>query len=177
MVALIPKEYSDTSSSTWETSDGELLGFTFTAAPDIAKFNDSWAEPGLIVKSALDMTEALDLDEMLADDSLTENCTYDERYTDEHTINGVTYQVAYDVYTKCGDTDSGYVYGIAQTDPPDQALLHRFWRGQRRGRGSGGCAPQDLCRGYPIGCRRPGCCRDRIRRQQETGPGLCPHHR
>ena len=126
VVALIPKEYSDTSSSTWETSDGELLGFTFRAAPDIAKFNDSWAEPGLIVKSALDMTEALDPDEMLADDNLTENCTYDDRYTDEHTIDGVTYQVAYDVYTKCGGTDSGYVYGIAQTDPPAQVLFFDF---------------------------------------------------
>ena len=126
MVALIPEAYGDTASSTWENSDGELIGMSFTAAPDIAKFNESWAEPGVIIKSALDFTDALDPDEILVDDSLAENCTYDDRYTTEHAINDFTYQIAYDVYTECGGTDSGYVLALVQTDPPDHAAIIDF---------------------------------------------------
>ena len=127
IVALVPEEYGDVESAVWENSDGEPLGFTLTAAPNIQDFNDTWTAPGMIVKSAVDLSEALDPDEMLADDSLQENCTYDDRYTDERTTDDdVTYTIDYDWYNNCGDTESSYVAGLAQSDPPDEAVFFDF---------------------------------------------------
>jgi serine protease Do len=81
----------------------------------------------MIVKSAIDLGESLDVDDMLADDSLAESCTYDDRYTDERTTeDGVTYLVDYDWYNNCGETESSYVVGLAQSDPPDEAIFFDF---------------------------------------------------
>ena len=118
IVTLVPEEYGDVESAVWENSDGEPLGFTLTAAPNIQDFNDTWTAPGMIVKSAVDLSEALDPDEMLADDSLQENCTYDDRYTDERTTDDdVTYTIDYDWYNNCGDTESSYVVGPGAKRP------------------------------------------------------------
>lgn len=126
IVAVVPQEYEEVEAAVWENSDGDPLGYMLTAAPNIQDFNDTWTAPGLIVKSAIDLGEPLDPDEVLADDSLAESCTYDDRYTDEREVDGVTYLVDYDWYNKCGDTDSSYVAGLAQTDPPDIAVLFDF---------------------------------------------------
>lgn len=81
----------------------------------------------MIVKSAVDLEEALDPDEMLKDERPQKNCTYDDRYTDERTTDaGVTYMIDYDWYNNCGDTDSSYVVGLAQTDPADEAIFFHF---------------------------------------------------
>ena len=124
--AVIPEEYKEVKSAVWEGSDGDPLGYTLTAAPDIQEFNDTWTTPGMIVSSAIDLGETLDPDEVLANDSLEENCTYDDRYTDERKVDGVTYVVDYDWYDNCGDTESSYVVGLAQTDPADIVVFFDF---------------------------------------------------
>jgi hypothetical protein len=127
IVALVPERYAEVESAVWENSDGEPLGLTLTAAPDIQDFHDTWTTPGMIVKSAVDLTEALDADEMLADGSLAEYCIYDDRYPDERTTDGgVTYIVDYDWYTNCGETESSYVVGLAQSDLPGEAIFFDF---------------------------------------------------
>ena len=127
VVAVVPEDYAEFDAAVWENSDGDPLGFTLTAAPSIQDFNDTWTAPGMIVKSAVDLEEALDPDEMLQDDALEKNCTYDDRYTDERmTPGGVTYTIDYDWYNNCGDTDSSYVVGLAQTDPADEAIFFDF---------------------------------------------------
>lgn len=126
IVALVPEAYDDTESAVWENSDGEPLGFTYTAAPAIDEFFDTWTTPGLLVRSAVDMEEALDVDEMLKDEDLEELCTYDDRYTETHTIGDFRYDVAYDRYDNCGETDSAYIVMMAQTDPPAQLLFADF---------------------------------------------------
>ncbi len=124
--AVIPKEYKEVESAVWEGDDGDPLGYTLTAAPDIQEFNDTWTTPGLIVDSAIDLGEALDPDEVLANDSLEENCTYDDRYTDEREVDGVTYVVDYDWYDNCFEEKNSYVVGLAQTDPADIAVFFYF---------------------------------------------------
>lgn len=126
IVALIPQEYSDTKGAVWQNKDGETLGNTFTAAPNIDDFNNAWTTPGMIVKSTTGMEETLDVDEMLADESLVKNCTLDKRYAATQEINGLIYDVAYDRYDKCGDTESSYIAGMAQTDPPDHFVSFDF---------------------------------------------------
>ena len=120
---LIPEEYSDIEYTEWKTSDGEPLGFIVTAAPNIDDFRNTWTTPGMIIKSSTGLTEALDPDEMLTDDSLAETCTFDDRYSYEHEAFGTTYNVVYDVYNKCDGTDTSYVLLMAQSDPIDQAIF------------------------------------------------------
>ena len=127
IVAVVPEDYAEFDAAAWESSEGDPLGFMLTAAPNIQDFNDTWTTPGIIVKSAVDMEETLDPDEMLKDESLEKNCTYDDRYTDERTTDdGVTYTIDYDWYNSCGDTDSSYVVGLAQSDPADEAIFFDF---------------------------------------------------
>ena len=127
ILAVVPKDYAEFDATAWESKDGEPIGFMLTAAPNIQDFNDTWTAPGMIVKSTVDLEEALDPDEMLKDESLEKNCTYDDRYTDERTTDaGVTYTIDYDWYNNCGDTDSSYVVGLAQTDPADEAIFFDF---------------------------------------------------
>ena len=64
-MAVVPEDYAEFDAAVWENSDGDPLGFTLTAAPSIQDFNDTWTAPGMIVKSAVDLEEALDPDEML----------------------------------------------------------------------------------------------------------------
>lgn len=126
VVALIPAEYGEVEDTVWESSEGDPLGYRITAAPSIQDFNDTWTTAGMIVKSTIDMVELLDPDEMLTDDALTENCTYDDRYTDEREIEGVTYLVDYDWYDNCYDSENDYVVGLAQSDPADVAIFFDF---------------------------------------------------
>ncbi len=121
--ALIPEEYSEIESTEWQNSDGEPLGFIVTAAPNIDDFRNTWTTPGMIIKSSSGLTEELDPDEMLTDDSLAETCTFDDRYTYEHEAFGITYNVVYDVYNECDGTDTSYVLLMAQSDPIDQAIF------------------------------------------------------
>jgi serine protease Do len=124
--ALIPAEYSDITSAVWTNSDGEPLGFILNAAPDIDEFNAAWNTPGVIVKSATGLSEALDIEGLLEDSGLQETCTYDDRYTYTHEAFERTYNITYDVYEKCNDTDSSYAVLVAQSDPIDQVIFIDF---------------------------------------------------
>lgn len=124
--ALIPAEYSDISSAVWTNDAGEPLGYILTAAPNIDKFNSTWTTPGMIVKSAIGLTEALDPDELLTDETLAKTCTYDDRYTYTHQAFDRVYDITFDVYKACGDSESQYATLIAQSDPIDQIVFIDF---------------------------------------------------
>lgn len=124
--ALIPAEYSDISSAVWQNDQGEPLGYILTASPNIDEFNATWTTPGMIVKSAIGMAEAIDPDELLTDETLAKTCTYDDRYTYTHEAFDRTYNITFDVYQNCDDTDSQYAVLIAQSDPVDQVIFIDF---------------------------------------------------
>lgn len=124
--ALIPADYSEITSTEWKNSSGEPLGFILTASPSIEKFNSTWTTPGLIVKSAIGMSEELDLEGLLEDESLQKNCTYDDRYVYTHEAFDRTYNIVFDVYEKCGGGDSSYAVLVAQSDPVDQVIFVDF---------------------------------------------------
>lgn len=124
--ALLPEAYSDMLATEWLNSDGELLGYKLTASPNIEKFNSTWTTPGVLVRSAVNMTEEFDPDELLEDETLAEICTYDDRYTDTHEVFDRTYRIVMDVYKQCSGTDSSYAVVMAQSDPIDQIILVDF---------------------------------------------------
>ncbi len=124
--ALIPAEYSEIASAEWTNSAGEPLGFVLRASPNIERFNNTWTTPGMIVKSAVGMGEELDLEGLLEDETLQKNCTYDDRYTYTHAAFDRTYNIVFDVYEKCGGTDSSYAVLVAQSDPIDQVIFLDF---------------------------------------------------
>lgn len=124
--ALIPADYREITSVQWTNSKGEPLGFILTAAPNIEKFKSTWVVPGMIVKSAIGMVEELDLEGLLEDEGLQKNCTYDDRYTYTHKAFDRTYNITFDVYEKCGGTDSSYAVLVAQSDPIDQVIFLDF---------------------------------------------------
>ncbi|MCS6826152.1 MAG: trypsin-like peptidase domain-containing protein, partial [Caldilinea sp.] len=124
--ALLPAEYSDIVTAEWIGSQGELLGYTLTASPNIEKFNSTWTTPGVLVKSAVGMTEALDPDEMLKDETLEKSCTYDDRYTATHEAFDRTYTIVIDVYENCGGSESSYAVMMAESDPIDQVIFVDF---------------------------------------------------
>jgi len=51
VVALIPQDYADIESAAWKNSDGEVLGHTLTAAPDIQQFNETWTTPASLSRA------------------------------------------------------------------------------------------------------------------------------
>ncbi|MBK8049200.1 MAG: serine protease [Anaerolineales bacterium] len=122
VVAMIPAEYTEQASEAWTDGDGAVLGNSFTAAPNIEDFKGTWTTPGIIVKSMTGLTEVLDVDDLF-DTGLSDFCTYDDRYTEQHTNNGITYNVAYDHYTECDGETSEYYMAIAQSDPPDHFVF------------------------------------------------------
>lgn len=124
--ALIPAEYSDITSAVWTNDAGEPLGYILTASPNIDEFNATWTTPGMIVKSAIGMVEAIDPDELLTDETLAKTCTYDDRYTYKHAAFDRTYNITFDVYKECANTESQYAVLIAQSDPIDQVIFIDF---------------------------------------------------
>lgn len=124
--ALLPEAYNDIIATEWLNSNGEPLGYMLTASPDIEKFNSTWTTPGILVKSAINMTEELDPDELLKDETLEESCTYDNRYTDTHEVFDRTYRLVVDIYEQCSGTDSSYAVMMAQSDPIDQIIFVDF---------------------------------------------------
>lgn len=124
--ALIPAEYSDIKSAVWTNDKGDPLGYILTAAPNIDKFNSTWTTPGVIVKSAIGMVEAIDPDELLTDETLAKTCTYDDRYTYTHKAFDRVYDITFDVYKECDNSESQYAVLIAQSDPVDQVIFIDF---------------------------------------------------
>ncbi len=124
--AILPENWADIASDDWVDEDDEVLGKTLNVAPDLQAFNDTWTTPGLYVRTATGLTEELDLNELLDTVDLSDLCTYDDRYEHSHTVYGVTYEGAYDLYSGCDGEENAFVYLIVQSDDLDQAVLIEF---------------------------------------------------
>jgi serine protease Do len=124
--AILPADWVDISSNDWVDEDEEELGYTLSASSDIAAYNDTWNTAGLYARSTTGLVEELDIDDLLDAVDLRDTCTYDDRYTHSHTIYGITYNGAYDLYTNCDGEDNAFAYLVVQSDDLDQAVLLEF---------------------------------------------------
>ena len=122
--ALLPEDWSDTASGDWVV-DGKVFGKTFTAAPDMKKFQKSWTEPGIYVRTATLDTE-VNVKEWLDELDLSDKCKSEGRTKHTHTIYGLTYTGAYDVWTDCEKSGNAYAYLVAASEPPGQLVVIEF---------------------------------------------------
>lgn len=125
LTALLPAKYDDIVSEDWVVDD-EVVGLKLTAAPDVTQFNKSWTAAGLSARTATDMDEEIDIDEWLDAYDLSEYCKQDDRIKHSHTINGLTYTGAYDIWTDCNDSGNVFVHLVAQSEPIGHLVLIDF---------------------------------------------------
>ncbi len=124
--AILPAEWADIATNDWVSEDDEPLGTTLFVSTDIEGFQDTWTTPGLYVRTATDIEEELDIADLLDSAGLEDTCTYDDRYEHSHTIYGVTYRGAYDLYTNCDGEENIFAYLAVQSDTLNQAVLLEF---------------------------------------------------
>ncbi len=123
---ILPATWTDIATNDWVDEDEEVLGKTLSVSPDIEAFNDTWSMAGLYVRSATDLEEELDINELLDSVDLSDKCEYDDRYEHSHTIYGITYIGAYDLYTSCEGEENAFAYLVAQSDDLSQAVFLEF---------------------------------------------------
>ncbi len=123
--ALLPEGWTETKSEDW-VIDGDVVGKKFSAAADLKKFQDSWTEPGIFVRTAVDMKEPIKVKEWLDNLDLSDKCKNEGRTKHSHTIYGLTYTGAYDVWSNCEKSDNAYAYLVAVSDPPGQVVAIEF---------------------------------------------------
>ena len=126
VVALIPQHYGDRQQALWRDPLGRRIGLTVTAAPNIARFQQSWTAPGAVIRTGRNFTTTVDVDVALRDGSIATSCIFDQRVTTDHTLFDQTWAIAYDVYRDCGGTDNTYVLGIAQSEPVGNVVTFDF---------------------------------------------------
>ncbi len=122
---LLPKDWTDTKSEDW-VIDGDVVGKKFSAAADLKKFQDSWTEPGISVRTAVDMKDPIKVKEWLDKLDLADKCKNEGRTKHSHTIYGLTYTGAYDVWSNCEKSGNAYAYLVAASDPPGQVVAIEF---------------------------------------------------
>ncbi|GIV78302.1 MAG: hypothetical protein KatS3mg050_2696 [Litorilinea sp.] len=123
--ALLPAAWSDHFSDEW-LIDGESIGRQFSASTDLAAFNDSWSIPGVFIYTVLELADDFDPVDGLDASDFSDICQYDDRAQHSHTIFGVSYQGAYDIWHNCGDEENIYLVLSAVSEPRDHAVLIYF---------------------------------------------------
>lgn len=120
--ALIPDSWSDDRMEDWVIDD-EQVGFIYTASTDLDGYDNGWTTPGFTVYTDLNPIEGYDPVGALDELDFSEDCTYEDRKTHTHSINGIDYTGAYDIWTNCGGEDNFMVALSAMSDPPDHAVI------------------------------------------------------
>jgi serine protease Do len=120
--ALIPEEWNDDRLEDWIV-DEEKVGFTYTASTDLDSYENGWTTPGFTVYTNLDPVDGYDPVGALDDLDFSDNCTYEDRQTHTHSINGIDYTGAYDIWNDCGGEDNFMVALSAMSNPPDHAVF------------------------------------------------------
>ncbi len=110
----IPTAWSDVDGSAW-TLDGEVIGLSITAAPNISAFNNSWNTPGIFF-GATDQFD-LTMDELLDAFDYSDSCDYGGRSS----YNDSVYFGKYDLWTDCGG--QGTLLVVLGTEPADRSYL------------------------------------------------------
>jgi len=123
--ALLPQDWTDTATGDWVV-DGKTIGKTFSAAADLKKFQKSWTEPGIYVRTAANWDKEVVVKDWLDALDLSDKCKNEGRTKHSHTIYNLTYTGAYDVWSDCEKSGNAYAYLVAASDPPGQLVVIEF---------------------------------------------------
>jgi serine protease Do len=114
----VPGEWSDLSRLPWEF-EGETVGYSIVASPDIAGWYDTWDVPGIFfgaseaLRSRFEPTQLLDLETY----DFSASCTYDGRSDYEDAL----YVGSYDLWLDCGGT--GAILIVLAAEPFDGSFI------------------------------------------------------
>ncbi|MEZ4591191.1 MAG: S1C family serine protease [Chloroflexota bacterium] len=116
MQMQVPAEWRDVDGSAW-LLDGNPIGLSLTAAPNIEALNSSWTTPGVFF-GATDQFD-LTVDELLDGFDYNGDCTYEGRsvYEDE------VYSGKYDFWYGCGSGQEGAMILTLAVQPSDGSYL------------------------------------------------------
>ncbi len=95
----VPEAWSDVDGSPW-VDDGDVIGASIWASPDLQAFSDTWDVPGVIFNVSDDLARLggyVQLLDIYREDFLA-NCELDARYEYEDSA----FRGKYDVFEKCG---------------------------------------------------------------------------
>lgn len=114
----VPVEWADVNGSAW-TSDGEVIGASVSAAPDLSGFNSTWTTPGIFFGASDTLIQEFGTMEEVLDLLTFESCTYvgREPYSD------ALYTGAYDVWSECGGEDNLFVVLASTPETRDFLIL------------------------------------------------------
>ncbi len=114
-----PNEWSDTSGGSWTpTFDKSAKGVGITVSADIAKYQDTWTEPGVFIGVSRQVPKSFTVDKLLDTVSFKDSCTYEDRsdYQDQ-ALTG-----KYDYYSKC-DGGKGGDFIVLAAMPADESYM------------------------------------------------------
>lgn len=123
----LPTQWVDTTSEDWLDKDNQVIGKRFSAAPDLDKYNTSWATPGVTISTMTQINQKININDVLDRFDLAKVCTYGKRIKHTHTAHGHKYTGAYDLWGNCDDQESNtFTYLVAQSAAYDQVVLIGF---------------------------------------------------
>jgi serine protease Do len=99
----IPVEWRDVDGSAW-TSDGDVLGVSITAAPNLNNYYNSWSTPGVFFGASTDLA-GVDEDDVLDVYDFSGSCSYGGRQDYEDPL----YSGRFDLWQECGDGEATYI--------------------------------------------------------------------
>lgn len=100
----IPTAWFDIDGRNWEI-DGELVGNSIVAAPDLDSFYSTWTTPGVFFGVSELLYVETQAGDLLDTWGFSEDCDFDGRSDYEDAV----YTGAYDLWVNCGGTDTSLV--------------------------------------------------------------------
>jgi serine protease Do len=115
----VPKTWKDISGdTTWDFKKEGNKGVVLWASPNLDKWQNTWTMVGAFVGASRTMAKKYaSMDAVLDKVDLTKDCTYDARYD----YSNENYTGRYDVYKKCGGTESDFI--VLAIAPADNAYV------------------------------------------------------
>ena len=112
----VPTSWGDVDGTPW-VADGEEIGVSVAAAPDLDSFLNSWTTPGVIFNASADFAAEYSTGDLLDLIDYTGDCAYSGRndYSDQ------LYAGHYDVWENCGGSDTMGV--VLAATPADNAFV------------------------------------------------------
>ncbi len=106
----VPNEWRDVDGSAW-TVEGEVIGWSVSAAPNLDDFYSTWTTPGMTFGASTQLADYTQ-GELLDFFDYSDSCTNGGRESYEDAL----YTGSYDLWQDCGGTDSLYIVVSAKPE-------------------------------------------------------------
>lgn len=111
-----PGDWDDVNGAAWEF-EGETVGASVSASPDLQAYQDTWETPGMFFGASSSLVEQYDVEGLLDYFDYSGDCDYDARYDYEDSA----YTGRYDLWTNCGEAGSQFL--VLAAAPEDGSYI------------------------------------------------------